>query len=367
VVHARCPTCNTRFKVPEDKLGRRVRCRKCAAVFQIVSDERPLVAPSLDDLPLEQLARGETVANAPTAAPVVAPSSAPLGAATALPDLPPANNDAPRPSVLALLTGYIRAIAAAPLVMFKPSCIGVLAMICVLKLLAEATSVGICFLWIVFLILQGWYVTYLLSVVVSGAANDDSLPGMTMDGGFIDGVVLPLLKFVSTVLFSLAPLAVVLIASVVNEQLDLEPAVTAWVQALTFKFSGLLELDAQTQLAAWPALIVGLVFQPMMLLIVAVDSVRSLVRVDLMAVTMIKAAPGYVVLLLVCAACTTAPVLAALSLLPLIAVAEGLGWGARLSLAALTVCLQVLFSVFQMYVTGLFYHHFKSRFAWSWG
>jgi hypothetical protein len=40
---------------------------------------------------------------------------------------------------------------------------------------------------------------------------------------------------------------------------------------------------------------------------------------------------------------------------------------AVLGVGALLVVLEVYANIFTMRVIGLYYHHFKERFAWSWG
>ena len=100
-------------------------------------------------------------------------------------------------------------------------------------------------------------------------------------------------------------------------------------------------------------LLLPLLLWPMMVLVVAVGGIRCLVRFDLMFVTIFKTFPVYALVAVLTLIGVVGP-----GLLPL---GEGMG------VAVALMVVEVYANIFVMRAIGLYYHHFKGRFAWSWG
>lgn len=358
MLEANCTSCGARYRVSQENVGKRARCRRCGHVFAIADADPEASLLASGELELEKLAGGDPVAARPSVLDAAQPRAG-IGAA--------AVEQTAEPTLGGMIGGYLMAVGLTPAVMFHTSSIATLAIVCVVYSLQVLAYFSLCLAPVVLAILNGWFLAYLLNVVVSGAANDDSLPGMSIEDGMFEGVVVPLLKFLAIALIAMAPVALVLGTAMSEGELEPVDAITTWARALGRDYTPLLELQAGWQAAAWAALAAGLVFQPIMLLVVAVGSIGSLARVDLMAATIMRTAPGYAILLVVGLAAGFSEVALNYLLAPDDDAVAKMGLGSWLGASFAVMCATVLVSVFQMRVTGLFYHHFKSRFAWSWG
>lgn len=364
MIRSHCPSCRTVFKVPAEKVGKRVRCRRCGTTFTIAAEtsDEPLGAAYLE---FDNPPSGSQVD--PWQASPSAQQGAIAAAAGGAEATQESADETPRVPLLGATRVYVREIGRTLLLMARPQSLIVLAIVCVICSLQLVAMFALCFALPMQIILAGWYLAYLLNVVVSGAANEDGLPSLTMEDGVVEGILYPLLKFVAITVLSMVPLGLLLISFARAGELDGIEALSVWARVLQRDFSAMLTLEPGHQLAAWLMLGLGLVFQPIMLLVVAVDTIRSLLRVDLMARTIIRTAPGYAALLVLTLVTNAAPVLLTVllgledpeSMLPRL--------GEWLALSVAVVCAGVLLSVLQMRATGLYYHFFKTRFAWSWG
>ncbi|MEW6197403.1 MAG: hypothetical protein AB1601_01890 [Planctomycetota bacterium] len=114
----------------------------------------------------------------------------------------------------------------------------------------------------------------------------------------------------------------------------------------------------------------GLFLWPMFVLIVAAGSLFDLRRLDLILETVIRAFPAYLIAAVVVWV-STGVALASSALLTaagLTGVRFGqINWSMLLVLPLGLALIQVYTTLVAMRTIGLFYHHFKHKFAWSWG
>jgi hypothetical protein len=128
-------------------------------------------------------------------------------------------------------------------------------------------------------------------------------------------------------------------------------------------------LAVRTAVIAGLLLLAGYFLWPMLVLVVAVGNVIGFVRVDLIARTIARSLAGYLLTVLA------------------VYVSIGLNFGAALLVRAATTrqggtlgglppelalapplqLVELYFMVIAMRAIGFYYHHFKHRFAWSWG
>ncbi len=199
---------------------------------------------------------------------------------------------------------------------------------------------GGCFGMIGSLVVSGWIAAFLFGVVEESALGKREIPTMTLTDGIVDGIVTPFFKFLATWLIVLLPVIVYVVivggdVSVLIEDFD----------PVFFSLFG-----------------AGVFIWPMSVLVIAIGGVSSFLRFDLIVVTILKTFLPY---LITCV---------------LTAVALGAFWFAREGMVessggaashpmALAMALEVvgLYAwVVAMRVIGLYYFHFKGRFAWSW-
>jgi len=197
-----------------------------------------------------------------------------------------------------------------------------------------------CFGLINTLIIQGWIASYLFNTVLSAANGESDLPDLTLTDGWFDGIIVPFFKFFLAFLFAFAP-AIVYAALM---SISLPTALT----------SPGLELAALTAL--------GFFMLPMLILAIAVGGATTVVRYDLMIRTLVRALPAY---LLVCA--FTVFAFGAEWLVEYYLPSfSGLGRSA-LAASIVGIIVGLYLKIVAMRAIGLYYHHYKNRFAWSWG
>ena len=352
----RCPNCSSQYAVPDAKLGKRARCPRCQQSF-VLSMGGPDAIPLAADI-LAGLGRGEAVA-APPAGHV--PEAVPVSMGYAKAERP---IDAAAPSLGASLKSYARAVAATPLMFTRLGNVVTLIVVFILVGLQVPAAMAPCFGLIAMLILSGWYLAYLLNVVVGAANGEDDLPDLTLTEGFWEGIVLPLLKFLVVSLVAALPMIAVMVYCAAANLASAEEALVAALMLMTLKFEALLGLNPAVTMMVVPAVVAGQVMLPMLLLTVAVGGIGALVRVDLMLLTIMNTLPAYLVVLLVYGVSAALPTL----LQALLETAEDMELTLRLLVIPLAIMMvEVATSIVSMRAIGLYYLHFKHRFAFAWG
>ncbi len=107
---------------------------------------------------------------------------------------------------------------------------------------------------------------------------------------------------------------------------------------------------------------VGMFFWPIVLLCVALGGFSTLRRMDLIVQTVFRTLPAYLI--------TVAMVFGTEALKQALArTGTGIGAiaGGVLLLSFLSTGIAIYFEIIAVQLIGLYYHHFKDRFAWSWG
>jgi hypothetical protein len=109
----------------------------------------------------------------------------------------------------------------------------------------------------------------------------------------------------------------------------------------------------------------------MIVLCIAIGGFSAVFRVDLMVVTIIRAFPAYLVILGLIVGATVASYYINEALLAKFAPAPGTGLAGLLGKGMLIHVLLTGATIYADVVSlrsiGLFYHHFKHKFAWNWG
>src|SRR5262245_48711492 len=318
-----CPACAARYNVPDEKLGKRVKCVKCGEHFQ-------LNAPNAGAKPRAGVGGSES-AGMPAAATAETPQPAPAAPAAAteddlFPDLPAlqtgvaiapiplasnaSSSDSARhnrsaahaptatggPAQLAtylndVFLGFARILA-------QPWELLTVVAVCIICLLKIPIGFGGLYGTVGSLIITGWYLSFLLKVVEAGANREDGLPDFSLADGIIEDVVLPCLSFLVVRLISILPLIAVLIYAVQDNRLD-------GMIAFTIGFMGVMTPEMALIMAfllnsvhpnlamiVVPPLLLGLAAVPMLVMVVSIAGIEALTRVDLMLTTVPRALPG---------------------------------------------------------------------------
>ena len=196
-------------------------------------------------------------------------------------------------------------------------------------------------------IVQGWICSFFFNVLVSAAGGKKNLPDLALTGGWMDDIIVPFFKFVGTWVLVLAP------------------AIAYGIWAAAVAASAVVG-GATTAPAPGPVFFVlmglGIFFWPITVLIVALGGFSCFFRPDRIALTIVRSLVPYI------AACimTAIPVAATYYIEFLLDANTAIG-GNVLVMAAVSWVLTIYCWTVAMRCIGLYYHHFKSRFAWSWG
>lgn len=369
----RCPACQTRYQITAAAGGKRSRCTHCGQVFKI-PDLAPAEKPSAgaagragldggsgaDLIELEGISPSATVApdtgEPADAIPItatVAYASGPTGAAAV--------------AAAGAYGAYFRSVARS---LAFPARLGDLitfAIVWVLLVIGQVLApFALCIGGIVNLIVAGWYMSFRLNVVVGAAAGEEELPTLTLTGGVWDDIVAPFFRMLTTYVVIWAPVTIFLAST--GELAGI--GVGGWMRALAGGLVPLLSgLQLQTQIIAAVLLLSGYLVWPLLVLVIAVgESVRGLFRVDLIARTIVKSLPAYLMTVLIVYASLGMSV-GFEALLDAVRAGRPLSIGGLpnvLVLGPVLLLVELYSTIIAMRAIGLYYRHFKHKFAWTW-
>jgi predicted Zn finger-like uncharacterized protein len=305
-----CPHCGTRYRVPDASAGQRARCKRCGRPFALGTPP-----PELDDelrlTDIESLGRGQAVAAPPSPAPSAAPVRPAEAAAVSLGYAKGtavgeggAVGGAP---MLSSFAAYPRDVAGTLRLLVTPGGLVTFVFVWMIVSVRLLSGFALCLALPMILITTGWYLAYLLSVVESGAAGEDELPGLTLTEGFVDGIFMPLLKFLAVSVVATLPLDIALTWSVGTGRMALEDAFAVLLSSLATDYGPLLSLSGEELLILGPSLLMAILLQPILLLVVAIGGIRSLIRFDLIFGTIARTLPVYLAVLLLVCVCLWVP------------------------------------------------------------
>lgn len=187
----------------------------------------------------------------------------------------------------------------------------------------------------------GWICSFLFNVVVYGAAGDDEFPDLNIVGSWWDDGIVPFFKFVGTALVVQVP-------------------ALSYATAIGLGGFAISQGDDPIFSALFWC---GLFFWPICMLMAALGGMGCFLRPDLIVKTVARTFLPY---LTVCGMTGGAIMLGQVATDAAQSsgtIFGGSPWVVSVVLGVLNlVCLIVA-----MRCIGLYYHHFKDRFAWSWG
>jgi predicted Zn finger-like uncharacterized protein len=358
-----CPGCNARFRLPPGAEGRKVRCTKCGHVSQVPAREEHAGPISLAGEPDDFLAE---------AAAAAARSREPApGSQSVVHD--PAASD---PRVLEEAEEMVRAGRVsdrrAPgrgfwadvgwnflFVTTPGNAITFLilwAMLGAREIVIFAPCVGL----LAYIILTGYVWSFLLNCVSEAASGEDDLPALRFTEGVWEDIILPILKFSGvSLLLAVPPMTYLFFALRLQSQ--------GLANALPTIFSPISSVGGSGVAVVVPFFLLcaaSLLLWPIAILVVAIGGMTDLFRLDLIVRTVIRTFVPYLTIFLLVAAAFGMKVGIAL----LMDRASGAGsiQVDSLVVGILALGVQIYFDIVTMRIIGLYYRHFKDRFAWSW-
>lgn len=356
-----CPHCEAAYRVAESSIGRKTRCKKCENTFCIAApDDGYQIRLEGEGAIFDPSAHREAL-------PVDGPADAvAMNLARVDPEIPPATG-----STFAPIPAYLAAVAKSGLfpLQFGNLITFVFACGCMaLQQFLEFASLGgmMCLLVVALIIVNGWYMSFLFRVAHAASANDDTLPELSSDEGWLEGLVLPLLGSLLSWVVAALPFLVAVIALYSYDQTGgMETA----VQCIGFLVTKNALIAFEPDLGGGPMLgclaIIALLLWPMFLLVTAIGGLPCIARLDLIAVAIARSLPAYLLMSVI----ATVLMLVPSFLWELV----GPEWDPAsterppIGVFALMGCAVVYFQIVAMRAIGLYYHYFKHRMAWSWG
>jgi len=360
----RCPTCNARYKVGVEAGGKSAKCQKCGQGFKIPAlkpPEPPGDEARLTDL--SALAGGEAIELERPPQPATVPvATGPMAEAVPVSDaLAYAPGMTGEETALArgAYGAYFRSLGRSLAFPVRGGDLITFGIVWVIVVAGELVRhAGACLGLIGWLIVTGWYMSFQLNVVLGAANGEEDLPTLTLTEGFWDDVVMPFFKMLVTriVIYLPAGVFVALMAGANWSASVTGSGPLALVQGL----------GVDGVVVAGLLLLGGHFLWPMLILIVAVGSMAGLVRLDLIVRTVARSFPAY--LLTVLAVYVSIGLAFGASILWGLRQASTPGGTASTLVWALPLKIVELYcTVIAMRAIGLYYHHFKHKFAWSWG
>lgn len=204
---------------------------------------------------------------------------------------------------------------------------------------AVETLPGGCMFLVAWFVLYGWFCSLYMSVVLDTAAGSPSLPGIKFESGFWEDVIRPALYFILA-------------------------------QAIVFVPPLLLLAQLKSPWPAAGCFAVGLFLWPMIMLLLSLAGHGELLRVDLVALTIFRTFPAYLVIVIMLAAVTA--INWAVAILTILIEASILQvtlpkmlTSPNIAFQAVRHILALYFSIVAMRLIGLYYLHFKHKFAFE--
>jgi hypothetical protein len=323
--------CGARYRFAEQSAGKRAKCKQCGDIFSLgvaALDPIPIAPdPVLDGGPPDALSTSPDVTPAPP--PGWSPGSVIIERAET-PPAPP--------------TTYAADILALPLFLARlDNLLTFTFMWLILAISAVAPLV-------VGLIILAFYAIFRFGVITEAASGTRRLPELTPSSDVWAELVGGLIKWVGSWFVVMVPaLCTLSIAAWAGKPITGGVLRLLSVGLVEFFKSGMTQFEAAFVVTAC----LGIFLWPMVVLCIAIGGFSALTRLDLIIASVVRTLPIYGFTVgLVFLAQFTRPLQPSLSG-DLVAVLLAIGLGLYLDIIA-------------MRSIGLYYHHFKHRFAWSW-
>ncbi len=279
---SRCK-CGAKYRYPESSIGKRAKCKKCGTIFTLKPEDDEGPIPIADDSDM----RGEIAAAANRCKAISAEQEEAEARAAAAIALPHSGQSIRAQHVAASkprmgTREYFRDLIATLVFLKKPaSLISFVVMWVILALGILGAQIPL-FGILLLLMSLGWYAAFRFSVVSSAAAGEKEVPMLSFEDGVGGGIVLPLFRWVGTWVLAFAPVIVFMVIYV---------GVT--VSAIMGGVSGIISAGgANITLLLLSAL--GLFVWPMIVLCVSLGGFETLIHIDLIVPTLVKTFPMYV-------------------------------------------------------------------------
>jgi len=357
----RC-ACGAKYRFPDAAIGKRGKCQRCGAVFTLAADdegEGPIALADDTGLLAEvsaAAARSPKMKTGGGGHP--GDQEHPVAHAVHGREETQPLVDVSKPS-----RGYGSSILWTFLFPSKPANLVTFGIVWVVLVLLSFGAVP-CFL--IGMLMGAWYASFRFGVIDAAASGEPEIPEISYSGDIMEELALPALKWFGSWIFVLSPALIYVVWMSTN---DPSRSVIDGLMVIMAGVPGLLGggVDDPILVALVAA---ALLVWPMVILCIALGGFGSIFRVDLLAATMVRSFPGYLVTTLIVAGATIAKVLLydamAAQLAPGTTLRLSTLLGSLAIVHILSIGVNLYCDIVMLRAIGLYYHHFKHRFAWEW-
>ncbi len=348
--------CGARYRVPESAAGKHARCKKCGARMTIPPLEEVSEPDVLGDL--GALAEGAAIAQERPAAvsPAVAQPASVIAAA--------APNAAVASGAAARGRDYFAAVGRTLACPLRPRNLAIFLVMWFIVCLRIPMAFACIFGLIGILFIQAYYWAFCMNVVLDAAGGEEDLTQPTLTGAWLEDVIIPAFKFFMSWVVVRVPVAVYLLVIMLPQGLSTDEFTILIRTLMLSSFEALVEGGSGVNIGIFALLyLAGVFFWPIVLLIFAVGGMSGILRIDLILKTVVKTFPAYVSTVVLTYMALAIPFIYAL-------VSVAFTDSAIVTLLVMPIVffgLGVYSMIVAMRVIGMYYHHFKDRFAFSWG
>ena len=338
-------TCGARYRIPDSAVGKRARCKHCGAELTLTggdSSEARAPGPRAGARGSDEAARGPRPGNPPPHDLVRYPVAR--------------DGDTVHPR-----RGFAASVGWSFLFVIAPSDLASFLAIWVAFTVAPFLGcipyVGM----IVSIALRGWYAAFLLEVIASAGNGEEELPSLPLFDNAWDDIVFPIFQWTGS-------WVLVMIPAVVYAGVTSLIGTGGFVRMLSGGLAGLTLPGGNVTVLAL-LICGGLFFWPIVVLCIAFGGLGAIARVDRIALTVVRTLPAYSAVV----ALVLGTYWAEVELGSLIASGPAFRGtatptiGLALAFTTLLGGVSIYCDIVTARIVGLYYHHFKHRFAWSWG
>ena len=333
-----CGICGKNYKVQDEAAGKKLRCKECGETIKIPEPEVEFgdgddFSKLLDDA-VEEEAKARTIRR-PVRKPMVKAEKY--------------DGDEDGPVTAKKENNYTQDLVQTFLFLLDPGNLFTFVLICMLLfakdiILPFAAILGL----IGQLIILGWYSNYRFSVIYESATGRKELPELSPEEGFF----FPMLQWIATWFMVHFP-AMLFLAYALN----FEGFLLLKTFMVGVDHEALTDLLTGGQIAILISLYsAGLFFWPILALCVAVGGFETVLRIDLMLLTILKSFAAYFF---------TAGAMFVSTMVYFFTAYIAAQHGIVLVIFMIPILLYL--EIVALRMIGLYYHHFKKQFAWHWG
>lgn len=357
-------TCGKKYKFPPEFAGKKARCKDCREIFTLPAEE-----PEEDD-GLFKIADDPTFDSEVAAAQERAQHQGEIvsgaAASAALPGAGVRIGDAVLEGDAKIgRRGYWEDVLWSFLFITNIKNLLIFLFLWVIFALLQIFGGG-CFVVIFSIAIYGWWAGYRFETIASAASGQDDLPDLTEVGESFFDYAAALFKWLASWALVMFPGLIIMGVAFTQGAL----AADGSLDALLGGASGLIGMVTAGGLLGLGVVLclLGIALWPIVALCFAIGGIGTIARIDLMVQTIMRTLPAYVALLAFIYGST---------------VLQGMfeAWANRKVMAGATmqnfmgraILLNMGLAGIMVYVelvscrlVGLYYHHFKKKFAWSW-